>query len=120
MGEAVFDPTYFANQRDDAPGSVNPTPGGQSAQSARRAPGQRTLSDKEREQRQVALSATVPDKTEATCACSKVIHFSVFFDGTGNNRDQEMGKSVDERALSNIAKLSDAHKIDSARAIVRH
>lgn len=119
MTNTAFDPTYIANQRDEAPGSADPVPGGQAAQSARRAPGQRALSDKEREQRQVALSATVPNKTEAACDCSKVIHFSVFFDGTGNNRDQEMAKPVGERALSNIAKLSDTHKIDPSRGFVR-
>ena len=119
MSNIAFDPTYIAKQRDDAPGAPNPVPDGQAAQSARRAPGQRSLSDKEREQRQLALSGTVADKTEATCDCSKVIHFSVFFDGTGNNRDQEMARPADERALSNVAKLNDAHKFDASRGVVR-
>lgn len=110
MSNTAFDPTYIANQRDEAPGSSNPVPNGQAAQSARRAPGQRALSDREREQRQIALAPTVPDKTEAMCGCTKVLHFTVFFDGTGNNRKQELAKPVEDRALSNIAKLFDAHK----------
>ena len=110
MPNTAFDPTYIANQRDESPGSSNPIPNGQGAQSARRAPGQRVLSDREREQRQMALAPTVPDKVEAMCDCTKVIHFSVFFDGTGNNRKQELAKPLEERALSNIAKLFDAHK----------
>lgn len=120
MSNTAFDPTYIANQRDEAPGSSNPVPGGQATQSARRAPGQRVLSDREREQRQVALAPTVPDKTEAMCDCTKVLHFSVFFDGTGNNQQQEMAKPVEERALSNIAKLSDVHKVNPSRGFVRH
>ena len=113
------DPTYIANQVDPTPGLEDPVPGGQAAQTARRAPGQRTLTAKEREQRQLALGATVPSKEEAMCQCTKVLHFSVFFDGTGNNREQEMAKPVDRRALSNIAKLNDAHKdnSDNIRAI---
>jgi Uncharacterized alpha/beta hydrolase domain (DUF2235) len=110
MSNTAFDPTYIANQRDEAPGPSNPVPNGQAAQSARRAPGQRALSDREREQRQIALAPTVPDKTEAMCGCTKVLHFTVFFDGTGNNRKQELAKPVEDRALSNIAKLFDAHK----------
>jgi hypothetical protein len=77
---------------------------------ARRAPGQRVLTAKEREQRQIALGPTVPEKREAMCQCTKVIHYSVFFDGTGNNRNQEMAKPLDKRALSSIAKLFDTHK----------
>lgn len=119
MPNTAFDPTYIANQRDESPGSSNPVPNGQGAQSARRAPGQRVLSDREREQRQMALAPTVPDKVEAMCDCTKVIHYSVFFDGTGNNRQQEMAKPVDERALSNIAKLSTAHKDNTSRGIVQ-
>lgn len=119
MSNTAVDPTYIANQRDESPGSSDPVPGGQGAQSARRAPGQRKLSDREREQRQMALAPTVPDKAEAMCDCTKVIHYSVFFDGTGNNRQEEMAKPVDERALSNIAKLSAAHKDDTSRGIVQ-
>lgn len=120
MSNTAVDPTYIANQRDESPGSSDPVPGGQGAQSARRAPGQRKLSDREREQRQMALAPTVPDKAEAMCDCTKVLHFSVFFDGTGNNQQQEMAKPVGERALSNIAKLSDAHKVNPSRGFVRH
>lgn len=119
MPNTAFDPTYIANQRDEAPGSSHPVPNGQGAQSARRAPGQRVLTDREREQRQMALAPTVPNKAEAMCECTKVIHYSVFFDGTGNNRQQEMAKPVDERALSNIAKLSTAHKDDTSKGIIQ-
>lgn len=119
MPNTAFDPTYIANQRDEAPGSSNPIPNGQGAQSARRAPGQRVPTDREREQRQMALAPTVPNKAEAMCDCTKVIHYSVFFDGTGNNRQQEMAKPVDERALSNIAKLSTAHKDDTSKGIIQ-
>ena len=106
----VQDPTYIANQIDLAPGLTEPIPNGEAAQTARRAPGQRKLTSKEHEQRQLALGVTVPTKDEAMCQCTNVLHFSVFFDGTGNNRDQEMAKPVERRALSNVAKLWDAHK----------
>jgi hypothetical protein len=78
------------------------------------------LSDREREQRQIALGATVPSKQEAMCQCTKVLHFSVFFDGTGNNQYDELAKSADERALSNVAKLFAAHKFELSGGIVRH
>ena len=106
----VQDPTYIANQIDLTPGLTEPVPNGAAAQTARRAPGQRKLTAKEHEQRQLALGVTVPTKDEAMCQCTKVLHFSVFFDGTGNNRNQEMAKPVERRALSNVAKLWDAHK----------
>jgi hypothetical protein len=114
MSTSIQDPTYIANQRDEDPGSEFPVPNGQAAQTARRAPGQRALSDREREQRQISLAPTVADKSEAMCDCTKVLHFSVFFDGTGNNRKQEFSKPTEERALSNIAKLFDAHKPENA------
>ena len=106
----IQDPTFIPNQTDPTAGSIDPIPGGQAAETARRAPGQRALTAKEREQRQLALGATVPSKQEAMCECTKVIHFSVFFDGTGNNRDAELAKNVKEQALSNIYKLWAAHK----------
>lgn len=119
MESAVKDPTYVENQRDETAGSMDPLPGAGAAQTARRPPGQRTLSNQEREQRQIALCATVPDKQQAMCQCSKVIHYSVFFDGTGNNRFDELAKDQDQQALSNIAKLFDAHKMDITAGIVR-
>lgn len=107
----IQDPTFIPKQTDPNAGSVDPIQGGQAAETAKRAPGQRLLTAKEREQRQLALGATVPSKQEAMCDCSKVIHFSVFFDGTGNNRDAELAKTdVKEQALSNIYKLWAAHK----------
>ena len=106
----VKDPTYIPNQTDPEAGQIEPAFGAGNACTARRAPGQRALTAKEREQRQIALGPTLPSKKEAMCQCTKVIHYSVFFDGTGNNRDQEMVKPADKRALSNIAKLFDAHK----------
>ena len=104
------DPTYIANQADPTPGLSDPVAGGQAAETARIVPGQRKLTNKEREQRQLALGATVPTKEDATCRCTKVLHFGVFFDGTGNNRDVEMALPSEQRALSNIAKLWFAHK----------
>lgn len=115
--QQVQDPTYIHNQRDPVPGSVDPLQGAQAAQSARRAPGQRALTDRECEQRQIALGATVPSKQEAMCQCTKVLHFSVFFDGTDNNRYVELAKDVSERALSNVAKLFDAHTNSDANAV---
>lgn len=109
---AVKDPTYIPNQTDTKAGLTEPASGGGVATTARRVPGQRTLTAKEREQRQIALGPTVPEKREAMCQCTKVIHYSIFFDGTGNNRNQEMEKPVEKRALSNIAKLFEAHKDD--------
>ena len=111
----IQDPTFIPKQTDPNAGSIDPILGGQAAETARRAPGQRVLSAKEREQRQLALAATVPSKQEAMCDCSKVIHFSVFFDGTGNNRDVELAKvDVKEQALSNIYKLWAAHKDEAS------
>lgn len=107
---AAKDPTYIANQTDPTPGLIDPVAGGQAAETAKLAPGQRKLTSKEREQRQLALGATVPTKEEAMCRCTKVLHFGVFFDGTGNNRDAEMALPLKRRALSNIAKLWFAHK----------
>ncbi len=108
----IKDPTYIPNQLDPEAGETEPVPGSENATTARRAPGQRLLTAKEREQRQIALGPTVPSKKEAMCQCTKVIHYSIFFDGTGNNREQEMAKPVEKRALSNIAKLFDAHKLN--------
>ena len=116
----VQDPTFIPKQTDPTPGLTDPVPGGQAAETARLAPGQRVLTAKEREQRQLALGATVPSKEEATCQCTKVLHFSVFFDGTGNNRDKEMAETVEKRALSNVAKLFDAHKINDANIARRY
>ena len=110
------DPSYVRGQVDPEPGLSDPVEGGGAAETARPAPGQRTLSVKEREQRQLALAPCVAEKEEAMCNCSCVLHFSVFFDGTGNNRSQEMAKPLERRALSNVAKLNDAHK-DNGRQI---
>lgn len=109
---AIQDPTYISNQTDPEVGLQEPVSGAGMSSTARRAPGLRALTAKEREQRQIALGPTVPDKREAMCECTKVIHYSVFFDGTGNNRDQEMEKAPEKRALSNITKLFFAHKRD--------
>jgi len=86
---AIKDPTYIPNQIDPEEGQSEPVLGGGNATTARRAPGQRVLTAKEREQRQIALGPTVPSKKEAMCQCTKVIHYSVFFDGSGNNRDAD-------------------------------
>ena len=103
------DPTVIPRQTDPTPGLVEPVSGGQSAGTARRAKGQRVLSAKEQEQRQMALGATVPSKQDAMCNCTKVLHYSVFFDGTGNNKD------VDEplRSWSNVARLYRAAQISA-------
>lgn len=106
----IQDPTYIQGQIDRGVGAKEAPNGAQSASSAPRALGQRSLSDKEREQRQLALAAAVPNKDQSMCECTKVLHFSVFFDGTGNNRAQERAKPVERRALSNVAKLFDAHE----------
>ncbi|WP_411834701.1 phospholipase effector Tle1 domain-containing protein [Pseudoxanthomonas mexicana] len=79
------------------------------ARIARLARGARPLGDAERQQRQVAMSCSVLDPDEAGAGCTQVLHLAVFFDGTGNNRDEEMAKPVERRALSNIAKLRFAH-----------
>jgi Uncharacterized alpha/beta hydrolase domain (DUF2235) len=107
---SVQDPTFIPNQIDEVKGLANPVPGAQAAQTARPAPGQRKLTPKEREQRQLALGPIVPSKEDEMCKCTAVLHYAVFFDGTDNNRDQEMAKEGGERALSNVAKLFDAHK----------
>jgi hypothetical protein len=117
---ATEDPTFIRNQTDQTPGLTDPVPSGGAAETARLAPGQRSLTAKEREQRQLALGATVPSKEEAMCQCTKVLHFSVFFDGTGNNRDKEMALESNRRALSNVAKLFDAHKINASNISKRY
>lgn len=109
------DPTYIPNQIDQVTGLAEPLQCAGIAMTARRAPGQRVLSAKEREQRQMALCNTVPSKKEAMCQCSTVIHYSVFFDGTGNNHSEDQGN----KKLSNIAKLFDAHKKDVVGSIAK-
>ncbi len=111
----VKDPTFIPNQIDPKAGQTEPLPSGGTATTARRAPGQRVLTAKEREQRQIALGPTVPEKKEAMCQCSAVVHFSVFFDGTGNNRSDDKEK----KKLSNIAKLFDAHKNDIVGSVAK-
>lgn len=103
---SVKDPTFIPNQTDPTAGLTEPAPASSGATTARCAPGQRVLTAKEREQRQIALGPTVADKKEAMCRCSTVLHFSVFFDGTGNNKDADAAK----KKQSNIAKLFEAHK----------
>lgn len=109
------DPTYIPNQADPEPGATDPVPGGEAAQTARKVKGQRSLTERERAQRQLALGCTVADKEEAMQGCTQVLHYAVFFDGTGNNRELEMAKPKEKRALSNIAKLFDAHKEERPR-----
>lgn len=118
----VADPTRIPHQSDPAPGRQDPMPGAQpTARKPALATGQRPLTATEQAQRQLAVSCVAPDKTQATAGCSQVLEFTVFFDGTGNNRDQEMAKATDKRALSNIAKLFAAHEPQlSGRRIVRY
>ncbi|MDQ5168388.1 DUF2235 domain-containing protein, partial [Klebsiella pneumoniae] len=104
------DPTEIPGQVDLLPGSPDPVADADpSARIARLARGTRPLGDGERQQRQTAMSCSVLDPEEAGSGCTEVLHLSVFFDGTGNNRNEEMDKPVDRRALSNIAKLHSAY-----------
>lgn len=110
--EDVKDPTEIPGQVDLFPGSPDPVVDADpSARSARLARGSRILSDAERQQLQAAQSCSVVDTDEAGTGCTQVLHLCVFFDGTGNNRDEEMAKPKDRWALSNIARLYFSHKV---------
>ncbi|WWW34399.1 DUF2235 domain-containing protein [Stenotrophomonas rhizophila] len=103
------DPTAIPGQVDLEPGSPEPVADADpTARTARLARGTRPMTDAERQQRQAAQSCTLPEKEEATTGCSQSLQVTVYFDGTGNNRDAEMEKQEDERALSNIARLHSA------------
>lgn len=104
------DPTEIPGQVDLLPGTPDPlVDADPSARIARLARGTRTFSDAERQQRQTAMTCSVLDPAEAAAGCTQVLHLAVFFDGTGNNRDEEMARQVAQRALSNIAKLHFTH-----------
>lgn len=53
------------------------------------------------------LSDEAPHKN---LACSADVWSSIFFDGTGNNRNVEMKRPLAQRGLSNVAKLHDIHQ----------
>lgn len=114
------DPTEIPGQVDlepgtsDALGDVNGV-----ARTARLGRGLRPLSDAERAQRQLAASRTLVDKESAGTGCVTTLYLAVFFDGTGNNMEAELRKKDELRALSNIARLFDAHQRDSIRRGIR-
>ncbi|PJJ98618.1 hypothetical protein CO641_08430 [Lysobacteraceae bacterium NML91-0213] len=113
------DPTEIPGQVDLEPGSPEPVVNADpSARIARLARGTRPLGDAERTRRQQALTCAIVEPDEAGSSCTQVLHLSVFFDGTGNNREEEMRKPEDRRALSNIARLHDAH-VDRTESIER-
>lgn len=117
MAEAR-DPTEIPGQVDLEPGSPDPVRDADaSVRIARLARGTRVLSAAEQKRRQEALMCTLPDREEATTGCTQVLHFAVFFDGTGNNRDEEMAKSSHDRALSNVARLFFAHRRDDREVL---
>ena len=94
-------------QVDLVPGSPDPiVDADPTARNARLARGSRTRSDAERRQRQEMLACIQPERDDAMTGCTQVLHYTVFFDGTGNNLERDR----DSGALSNIAKLSLAHK----------
>lgn len=112
------DPTEIPGQVDLEPGSPDPVVDADpSARIARLARGTRSLSAAERGRRQMALMCTMPGPEEATTGCTQVLHLAVFFDGTGNNRDEEMAKPEERRALSNIARLFYAHQKDTPQIV---
>lgn len=84
------------------------------------ASGQRTLSGREAAQRARAM-ACVRDPHSTTCQGQ--VWVSLFFDGTGNNRDwQEPGKSATQlqrNGHSNVARLFDAHPNEPANGLFR-
>lgn len=107
---SVKDPTYIPNQTDLEAGQTEPLTGGGSASTARRAPGR-------------ALTArgtrAAPDCPWPDCAVKEggdvPVHqgdslFRLFSMGPASYRDAEMAKASEKRALSNIAKLWDAHE----------
>lgn len=105
------DGTRVPGQQDPTPGRREPLQFAQGdASKPKMATGIRPLTALEQAQRQRALACAAPSKEEATAGCSQLLDFTVFFDGTGNNRSQEMTKPANRRALSNVAKLFDAHQ----------
>ncbi len=120
MSEAT-DHTAIRGQVDLQPGTPDPVRGSEGgARIARLQRGLRELSDAERAQRQLANSMNVPDKEEATTGCVQSLYLSVYFDGTGNNRDVELRKPEEDRALSNIARLYESHQaIEEHRGLWR-
>lgn len=115
------DPTEISGQIDLEPGSPDPIRDADpSARIARLARGTRPLSHAEKAIRQLALSCTAVGPDEAGAGCTQALHWAVFFDGTGNNRDEELAKPVNRRALSNIARLYSAHTDDSLKVFRRY
>lgn len=73
--------------------------------------GQRQLSIKEAMQRAKALACTASKDKKPSCASQLFV--GMFFDGTGNNREEDYVKSpVDQRKHSNIVRLFHAHRYD--------
>lgn len=118
----IRDPTRIPGQRDSTPGNRTPSTDAQPATARPRpARGLRPLTAVEQVQRQRALACVAADKETATAGCSDTLDYVVFFDGTNNNREMEMRKPVERRALSNISKLFDAHQSgDRYRRLVRY
>ncbi|RSZ59634.1 DUF2235 domain-containing protein [Massilia atriviolacea] len=71
--------------------------------------GQRVLSAKEEIRRAQALACNLPEKN--TPSCTGQAYLGVFFDGTGNNRDKDVGK----HKQSNVVRLWRVHKDNSAK-----
>ncbi len=116
MTTEAGDPTAIVGQVDLVPGTTDPVAAAEgSARTARLARGTRALSDAEQRHRQQTLACSLPDKEEATTGCAAALHFAIFFDGTGNNRTAELDKPANQRALSNIARLFDAHELPGDR-----
>lgn len=118
----VRDPTRVPSQHDPAPGDRAPCIDAQPATARPRpARGLRSLTAAEQVQRQRALACLAADKETATAGCSDTLDYAVFFDGTNNNRDMEMRKPAERRALSNVSKLFDAHQAyQGYRQLVRY
>lgn len=118
---AVTDHTAIRGQVDLEPGTGDPVRSSEGgARIARLQRGLRELSEGELAQRQLANSMNVPGKEDGTTGCVKSLYLSVYFDGTGNNRDAELDKPEGDRALSNIARLYESHQtIDEHRGLWR-
>lgn len=80
--------------------------------------GQRRLSARETMQRAKALACTLPK--ENTPTCSGQVFVGMFFDGTGNNRQEDYEKpSVDQRKHSNVVRLFHTYRYDPLKGYLR-
>ncbi|MCE1208759.1 MAG: DUF2235 domain-containing protein, partial [Spirochaetia bacterium] len=81
--------------------------------------GQRTLTPRETMQRVKALACTIPKDNKPSC--SSQIFVGIFFDGTGNNRQEDYEKQpVEQRKHSNIVRLFHTFRNEPRKGYLRY